>query len=95
MTCDVCGGEIHIGDYPFCRGDASKHEPANAWVVIDDSIPGGLEIKNGLCNADGTPRKYYSHSEIRKEAERRGYHQHVEHKTARGTDKSKFTTRWV
>lgn len=92
--CEVCGGELHIGDYPFCGGVAANHQPAGG-VVIGDDIPGGLEIKNVLCNADGTPRKYYSHSEIRAEAKRRGYHQHVEHVTPKGTDKSAHTVRWT
>ena len=69
--------------------------PGRTHTVIGDDIPGGLEIKHGLCNEDGTPRKYYSHSEIRREAERRGYHNHVEHIPSRGSDKSPHTVRWV
>ena len=26
--CDACGGELKVGDWPFCRGDSSKHVPA-------------------------------------------------------------------
>ena len=63
--------------------------------VIDDSIPGGLEIRHGLCNEDGTPRKYYSHSEIRAEAKRRGLVNYVRHAPQRGSDKSPYTSRWV
>lgn len=93
-TCDACGGTIHIGDYPFCGGDAAKHVPAHPQAVPDE-IPGGLEIKNGLCNEDGTPRKYYSRSEIAKEAKRRGWMNYVVHVPQRGSDKSPHTSRWV
>lgn len=24
-TCELCGGEVKIGDYPFCKGDPLKH----------------------------------------------------------------------
>jgi hypothetical protein len=62
--------------------------------VISDDIPGGIEIRHGLCNEDGSPRTYYSKTEIRKEAERRGLVQRVEHTTERGTDKNKHTVKW-
>jgi hypothetical protein len=64
-------------------------------AVIGDSIPGGLVIRHGLCNPDGTPRKYYSKSEINAEAKRRGLMNVVEHVPEPGTDKSKHTTKWV
>lgn len=72
-----------------------------AWIgkpaaVIGDDIPGGIWIRHGLCNEDGTPRKYYSKSEIAKEAERRGLVNRVEHTTdpKSGSDKARHTTRW-
>lgn len=73
-----------------------------AWVsgtpaVIDDSIPGGVLIKHGLCNEDGTPRRYYSHTEMRLEAKRRGMFNRVEHVASPGSDKNRgqHTQRWV
>lgn len=24
-TCDRCGGEIHVGDFPFCKGNPQDH----------------------------------------------------------------------
>lgn len=24
-TCDECGGQVRVGDWPFCKGDPSKH----------------------------------------------------------------------
>jgi hypothetical protein len=93
MKCEKCGHELQIGDYPFCSRDGS-HKPGK-FSVISDEIPGGIEIPHGLCNADGTPRRYYSKSEIAAEAKRRGLRNHVEHVTTPNTDKNKFTTRWI
>lgn len=69
--------------------------PTQRGNVIGDDIPGGIEIKNALCNADGTPRRYYSKSEIAREAAARGYTNLVEHKGSRGSDKSRHTSRWI
>lgn len=90
LKCDTCGGEIRIGDYPFCRGDATRHAPMESYGVVPDDIPGGLEIKNGLCNPDGSPKKYYSRKEIEREAARRGMMNYVVHQPTRGSDKNKF-----
>lgn len=62
--------------------------------VIPDEIPGGIEIRHGLCNEDGSPRRYYSKSEIAAEAKRRGLVNYVEHVGEPGSDKSKHTKRW-
>lgn len=75
-------------------------ETERAWIgkpsgVIGDDIPGGMWVRHGLCNEDGTPRKYYSKSEMAAEAKRRGVSNHVEHVPEKGSDKSKHTTRWV
>ena len=84
--------------------DATEHglnvcplEPRRGGTatVIGDDIPGGYEVKHGLCNEDGTPRKYYTKSAMAQEAKRRGLHNHVEHKPMRGSDKSPHTVRWV
>jgi hypothetical protein len=87
--CEKCGKELIVGEWPFC-----PHGVGNSNVIGDD-IPGGLEIRHGLCNEDGSPRKYYSHTEIKKEAKRRGMTNRVEHKPLKGSDKSPHTTRWV
>ena len=41
--------------------------------VIGDDIPGGLLIEHGICNADGTPRRFYSKKEIRDTARKQGW----------------------
>ena len=89
MTCDRCGHAIEVGDFPFCKGQASDHVGGRFGVTPDD-IPGGIDIRHGLCNPDGSPRRYYSKTEIAKEAARRGYTNHVEH-----IDGSKHTSRWI
>ena len=63
--------------------------------VHQDSIEGGVLIEHGLCHPGGEPRRYYSKSEMVREAKRRGLVNVVEHKTDRGTDKSPNTQRWV
>ena len=65
---------VHLADLPVC--DECQVTTERAWfsapTVRPDSIPGGLWIKHGLCNEDGTPRRYDSHSEITLECEKRG-----------------------
>lgn len=70
--------------------NATKGTVGKAACVIPDDIPGGLEIKHGLCNPDGSPRKYYSHTEINAEAKRRGMVNMVRH-----TDQDHHVKRWV
>jgi hypothetical protein len=104
MACEKCGNErarsmvIH-GRELWCR---ACHEAAREVLpgsksagVIPDDIPGGVDIAHGLCNEDGSPRRYYSKSEIAREASRRGLVNIVEHVCEPGTDKAKYTTRWI
>lgn len=89
VKCDKCGTELHVGDYPFCPHGRGANS------VIGDDIPGGLEIKHGLCNPDGTARRYDSKSAIAAEAKRRNMTNYVVHNPPRGTDKSPHTSRWI
>ena len=83
LPCETCGESIEL-----------LFKAANS--VIGDDIPGGILIKHGLCNEDGSPRKYYSKSEIAAEAKRRGLVNMVKHSPDnRSGDKSKHTTKWV
>ena len=71
-----------------------------AWLtkpptVIGDEIPGGIDIKNGICWPDGSPRRYYSKSDMKKEADKQGLVNRVRHVPRPGSDKSSHTTRWV
>lgn len=40
MTCEKCGQELKIGDFPFCPHGRSSS------VVIGDDIPGGFRQEN-------------------------------------------------
>lgn len=70
MICDRCFRPVAIGEHGLYL---CPLEPRRAAVVRPDSIPGGVEIAHGLCNADGTPRRYDSHSEINLECAKRGF----------------------
>ena len=97
VTVDVLLRDINSG-YPVCANCGQPTERVHLGKqagIIDDSIPGGLEIRNGLCHPDGTPRKFYSKSEIARAAKEAGWTNYVEHVGAKGSDKSKHTTRWV
>ena len=70
MTCDRCYQDIvQPADHGLYRCPLA---PRRAAVVRPDSIPGGLLIEHGLCNEDGTPRRYDSQTEITRECEKRG-----------------------
>lgn len=62
MNCEVCNLELSIGVWPFC-----PHEKGIPMIATDD-IPGGLEVKNGVCWPDGSPRKFYTKSSIKQAA---------------------------
>lgn len=64
IACPTCG-EPTLVDGGILWGQSAG--------VIGDDIPGGIEIKHGLCNPDGTPRRYYSKTEIKRAANEAGY----------------------
>lgn len=84
----ACGGE-------FVRTQATgKFHKASG--IIPDGIPGGVVIRNGICYPDGTPRRFDSHSEMRRAARELGVHSQVRHMpNDPGSDKNPHTTRWV
>lgn len=85
-------------EYPTCEcGGVTERlwRASGSAGVIGDDIPGGIWIKHGICNPDGTPKRYDSKTDIRKAEKATGWSNHVTHVPLPGTDKSKFTTRWV
>lgn len=68
VTCEKCNKTLEVGDFPFC-----PHPHTDRVMVSGDDIPGGLLVRHAICNPDGTPKKYYSKSEIRKAAHEAGY----------------------
>jgi hypothetical protein len=70
--CPDCGGPLAFGDYPFCKGNPMMHQPMHTPAVHGDDIPGGLMVPHGICNPDGTPKRYDSKSEIRRALRAKG-----------------------
>src|ERR1043165_457482 len=77
-TCEHCGDKvmnlvIHDKElWCWACHQESKGQPLGvAPGIAVDSIPGGLWVRHGLCNEDGSPRRYDSVSEIKAEAYRR------------------------
>jgi len=70
MTCDRCYRPLTEGEHGVYLCPLEPRQ--TQYTVRPDSIPGGLVIEHGLCNEDGSPRTYYSHSEITRECQKRG-----------------------
>jgi hypothetical protein len=69
VICDRCYQPLDQGEHGLYR---CPLQPRRGVVVWADDIPGGIEIANGICNEDGTPKRYYSKSEIRRACEVKG-----------------------
>lgn len=87
---------LKLGERPPCPscGEVTETLWRSVNNVIGDDIPGGIEIRHGLCWPDGSPRKFYSHSEMRRAAKEAGLTNRVEHVSTKHSDKSPHTTRW-
>lgn len=89
MTCELCGLELVIGSWPFCR---DGHAPATQlFNVISDEIPGGFVQEH----FGPTPETFYSKSEMARRAKELGLTPFVRHVGEQGSDKSSKTSRWV
>lgn len=74
-----------------CGAETDRVWLQRAAAVIPDDIPGGFVIEH-IPGLEG--RKAYSRSELARLAASRGYVNHVEHVTPKGSDKSTHTARW-
>jgi hypothetical protein len=87
---------LKVGERPPCP---ECNEPTETlWKGKSSNVIGDecdVWIRHGICNTDGSPRRYTSKEEMRKEAARRGLVNWVEHVPEPGSDKSKHTTKWV
>jgi hypothetical protein len=81
-TCEKCGTELQVGDYPFC-----PHGRGAGGAIGDEC---DVVINHGLCHEDGSSRRFRSKSEIQAEAKRRGLVNVVRH-----IDGSPHTKRWI
>ena len=112
FECTVCGAVtedryIDPDALPLCecgggqrRVLLTSRQHSRQSGVIQDSIEGGIEIRHGVCWPDGTPRRFYSKTDIRKAAKEAGWTwggDHTEHvpNPNSGSDKSAHTSRWV
>lgn len=86
--CAWCNGEMAL--IKLETGHRTAH-------VHGDDIPGGILIHHGICNRDGTPRRYYTKSAQKAAADRRGLTNYVVHEVdpKSGSDKSKHTQRFI
>lgn len=46
MTCENCGAELEVGDYPFCPHGRSKPRVDGLSSYVQDEIPGGMVLNN-------------------------------------------------
>lgn len=90
----VAGDETHRA--PCMTPMARDYRPLRNGGVIPDEIPGGYAVKHGLCWPDGTPRVFYSRSEMERVAKEKGRYNHVEHMPSPGSDKNRWghTVKW-
>lgn len=42
MTCETCGVEMRVGDWPYCPHGAAQPS------IVSDEVPGGFWAENGL-----------------------------------------------
>lgn len=63
--CEKCGHILTIGMFPFC-----PHAKYGGDVIGDEI---DVWVKHGLCHEDGSPRRFRSLSELKREAYAQGY----------------------
>jgi len=71
VICDRCYQPLSEGEHGLylCPLETRRVAP----VVWADDIPGGIELHHGLCNEDGSPKRYYSRSAIKAACELKGF----------------------
>lgn len=80
---------------PDCCGQSMERVflPTNRGTVIGDEID--ITVKNGLCHADGTPRRFRSRTELQKAEQAAGQMNYVVHRGTKDGDKSPHTSKWI
>jgi hypothetical protein len=95
---DDCYEQPNDVDYGCKCGDIMRRIPVTSNPGAGFHAHGDecdVTMKHGLCNPDGTPRRYTSKTEMAREAKKRGLTNYVEHKPGRSSDRCKETQRWV
>lgn len=104
--CNLCGREqldviAPSEDKTFsCSVDGCLGTMERAWLMGQGAnhVHGDecdVQIRHGLCNPDGSPQRFRSKSAMKKEGQRRGYTNLVEHLSGRSGDRCKATQRFV
>jgi hypothetical protein len=99
MICEKCGSDATVVGIVIheetkqlwcrtCQSEWRGH--ANpAHCVIGDEID--IEIKHGLCHADGSPRRVRSREDLKRLAEKKGMTNYVQHERTPGPPIHKVT----
>lgn len=87
MTCEKCGAELQVGDYPFCRGRQDDHVPGSAVVVGDEC---DFVQTNGLKH----PRRFQSKLEFKRWLKENDFQVKDTHVAPLDSDKSPHTSNW-
>jgi hypothetical protein len=76
VECPACQKQqldVYVDEYPLCEcGAQTQWLPRSGAAVAGDDIPGGIEIRHGICNPDGTPKRYYSKTDIKRALNEKG-----------------------
>jgi hypothetical protein len=78
MTCDACGQELQLGDWPFC-----PHGHKGSYTNFRDEIVGGVTVEN----YGPQELTFYSHSERRRYMAEHGLRERERFAPMPGTDK--------
>lgn len=70
MTCEKCGHEMEVGDFPFCRGERSDHVKQAGGVNGDEC---DFIQENGLKH----PRRFRSKQEFKRWLDANSYENKV------------------
>lgn len=74
-----------------CGSDMRQVFTGRAPSMVPDSIPGGMVLEN----LTKTPQRFYSRTEIKDAMRAANVEQKVRHVGEPGSDKSRYTSRWV
>ena len=85
MICELCGGTIEIGGWPFCRGG---HAPATVTVIGD-------EIDITVEHFSHTPERFRSRERMKARMRELKIEPFVRHVGKPGSDKSDATVKWT
>lgn len=87
MTCEKCGKELQLGEWPFCGGQ-NAHGFGSQRVVGD-------ECDMVIENMTPEPIHFTSKTAWRAKMKELGLVNRVQHVPVPGSDKSPHTSRWV